>query len=133
VLFNSLDVMNISQVNPPHLQDPTLAQAALVTGAERLLFITGQAPFTADGKVPEDFESQCRLVWSRLVSILEEAGMSLENLVKVTTYLADRKYRDDNSRIRQEILAGHRPALGIIICGCWDESWMLEIEAIAAA
>jgi len=26
-----------------------------------------------------------------------------------------------------------RPALGIIITGCWDESWLLEIEAIAAA
>lgn len=125
--------MDISQVNPPHLQDPGLTQATLVTGAERLLFITGQAPVMADGKVPGDFESQCRLIWSHLESILEEAGMSLENLVKVTTYLSDRKYRDDNSRIRQEILAGHKPALGIIICGCWDESWLLEIEAIAAA
>lgn len=124
--------MNISQVDPPHLQDPTLTHAALVTGAERLLFITGQAPVTVGGEVPGDFESQCRLVWSNLRSVLEEAGMSLENLVKVNTYLSDRKYREDNSRIRQEILAGHRPALGIIITGCWDESWMLEIEAVAA-
>jgi enamine deaminase RidA (YjgF/YER057c/UK114 family) len=125
--------MNIAEVNPPHLQDPSLAQGSLATGAERLLFITGQAPVTADGQVPEDFESQCRLVWSHLRSVLEEAGMSLENLVKVTTYLSDRKYRDSNSQLRQEILAGHRPAIGIIIADCWDESWLLEIEGIAVA
>lgn len=125
--------MNFSNVDPPHLADPTLSQGALVTGAERLLFITGQAPFTADEPVPDGFEAQCRLVWRNVLAVLHEAGMTVENLVKVTTYLADRADRETNSKIRQEILAGHRPALGIIITGCWDESWLLEIEAIAAA
>ncbi|MET7468310.1 RidA family protein [Micromonospora sp. NPDC005686] len=125
--------MNFTNVDPPHLVDPGLSQGALVTGAQRLLFITGQAPLTADEAVPEGFEAQCRLVWSNVLAVLHEAGMTVENLVKVTTYLADRSDREVNSKIRQEMLGGHRPALGIIITGCWDESWLLEIEAIAAA
>ncbi|WP_410657549.1 RidA family protein [Amycolatopsis sp. lyj-112] len=125
--------MNFTNVDPAHLADPGLSQGALVSGADRLLFITGQAPLSAGEAVPEGFEAQCRLVWRNVLSVLHEAGMSVENLVKVTTYLADREDREMSSKIRQEILAGHRPSLGIIITGCWDESWLLEIEAVAAA
>lgn len=125
--------MNFTNVDPPHLADAGLSQGALVTGAERLLFVTGQAPLTGDEPPPAGFEAQCRLVWSNVLAVLHEAGMTVENLVKVTTYLADRADREVSSKIRQEILGGHRPALGIIITGCWDESWLLEIEAVAAA
>jgi 2-iminobutanoate/2-iminopropanoate deaminase len=125
--------MNIAPVDPPHLKEAELTQGALVTAAGRWLFITGQAPYTADGTVPEGFETQCRLVWRKVLSVLDEAGMSVENLVKVTTYLSDRQDREANAKIRQEVLGSHRPSLGIIITGCWDEAWLLEIEAVAAA
>jgi hypothetical protein len=49
----------------------------------------------------------------------------------VTTYLADRRYREANSRIRHELLGDHRPALTIIICDIYSEDWLLEIEAVA--
>jgi hypothetical protein len=35
--------------------------------------------------------------------------------------------------VRQEVLGTHRPALTVIITGIYDERWLLEIEAIAAA
>ena len=58
--------------------------------------------------------------------------MALGNLVKVTVFLSDRKYREANSRIRKELLGQISPALTIIITGIYDEKWLLEIEAIAA-
>jgi enamine deaminase RidA (YjgF/YER057c/UK114 family) len=58
--------------------------------------------------------------------------MSLRDLVKVTTYLADRRDRADNARIRRELLGDHLPALTILIAGIYDPAWLLEIEAIAA-
>jgi enamine deaminase RidA (YjgF/YER057c/UK114 family) len=62
---------------------------------------------------------------------LRAAGMDFGNLVKVTTFLSDRGYAEQNSKIRQEILRGHSPALTVLIAGIYDNAWLLEIEAIA--
>jgi 2-iminobutanoate/2-iminopropanoate deaminase len=66
-----------------------------------------------------------------VLAVLDSAGMSVANLVKVTIFLSDRQYRGANSRIRHEILGDHCPALSVIITGIYDESWLLEIEAVA--
>lgn len=115
--------------------DPTevsYAQANLVEKPARFLFVSGQVPADASGTVPVDFESQCRLTWRNVERQLFAGGMTLANLVKVTVFLSDRKYRAANSRIRHEILGEISPALTIIIAGIYEEEWLLEIEAIAA-
>ncbi|WP_129641300.1 RidA family protein [Peristeroidobacter agariperforans] len=109
------------------------AQACLVERPSKLLFISGQVPADAEGKVPERFEDQCRLVWRNIEAQLIAAGMKLTDLVKVTVFLSDRQYRAANAAVRKEVLGTHAPALTIIITGIYDEEWLLEIEAIAAA
>jgi len=109
------------------------SQAVEIVNFDRVLFISGQIPQGVDGLVPKDFRSQCLLVWRNLESQLRAAGMSLENLVKVTTFLSDRRYSEENSQVRREVLAGKRPALTEIITGIYDEKWLVGIEAIAAA
>ena len=54
--------------------------------------------------MPEDFGSQCRLVWQNIELQLRAADMSLDNVVKVSTFLSDRRYAIENSQIRQEVL-----------------------------
>ena len=108
------------------------AQAVRVEGARDLLFVSGQIPVDRDGAVPEAFEEQCRLVWRNIEAQLRAGGMGLADIVKVTTFLSDRAYREDNSAIRQEVLAGLTPALTIIIAGIYDPAWLLEIEVVAA-
>jgi len=109
------------------------AQAQLVSGPSRWLFVSGQVPADADGKVPKTFEEQCRLVWRNVQAQLEAGGMALTDLVKVTVFLSDRQYRAANAAVRKEVLGAHAPSLTIIIAGIYDEEWLLEIEAIAAA
>lgn len=109
------------------------SQGALIEGADRLLFISGQIPEQLDGSIPSGFEAQARQVWSNIVAQLEAADMAIANLVKVTTFLSSREYADINSQIRQEFLGHHTPALTVIITEIFDEQWLLEIEAIAAA
>jgi 2-iminobutanoate/2-iminopropanoate deaminase len=127
--------MNIVPVDPAQLRQDGLVQGAVVTGAERILFITGQPPVQHDvyTEPPADFETQARIVWQNVLTVLAEAGMTVSNLVKVSTYLARREDREANSKIRQEFLDGHFPSLCIFIAGMWDESWLLEIDAIAVA
>ena len=105
-----------------------------VDGAQRMVFVSGQVPWGNEhGRVPESFEAQCRMVWRNVLAVLGEAGMGVRNLVKVTTYLSDRQYRAINSKIREEVLGDHAPALTIIICDIYAENWLLEIEAVAMA
>ncbi|MFD1547605.1 RidA family protein [Nonomuraea guangzhouensis] len=107
-------------------------QALAVEGASRLLFISGQIPQTREGTVPEGFEAQCRLVWSNLLAAVREAGLEVSSLVKVTTFLSDRRYAEANGAIRREVLGAHTPALTVIIAEIFDSAWLLEIEAVAA-
>ncbi|GAB3835025.1 RidA family protein [Dactylosporangium cerinum] len=126
----------IAPLNPPGLPAPTgnYTHGTVVTAAQRLVFVSGQVPWAdSDGKVPEDFTTQCRLVWEHIAAVLNEAGLTTRDLAKVTTYLADRRYRAENSRIRAEVLGDHTPAITIIIADIYAEEWLLEIEAIAVA
>jgi enamine deaminase RidA (YjgF/YER057c/UK114 family) len=109
------------------------SQAVELSGASRILLISGQIPVTVDNKVPEDFEAQARQTWANLIAQLHAADMTLDNLVKVTFLLSDRKYIPEYRRVRQEVLAGRKIALTTIITGIFDEQWLLEIEGIAAA
>ena len=99
----------------------------------RILFISGQIPEALDGEVPQAFEDQCNLVWDHIFAILQSAGMSVTNLVKVTTFLVDREYGDANGRIRRERLGSHAPALTVMVAQTLDPKWLLEIEALAMA
>jgi enamine deaminase RidA (YjgF/YER057c/UK114 family) len=92
-----------------------------------------QVPETPDGHTPGDFEAQCRQAWTNVISVLTEAGLATNNLMKVTTYPSDRRYAETNSRVRRETLGDHRPALTVVMAGIFDERWLLEIDAIAGA
>src|SRR3984957_5053850 len=127
--------MKLTPINSPSAPQAAggYAQAIDVTGAQRFLFISGQIPETVTGIVPPDFSTQARLVWQNVIAQLDGAGMSIGNLVKVTTFLSSREFAIANREVRQEALQGHAPALTVIITGIFDEKWLLEIEAIAAA
>ena len=109
------------------------AQAVEVEGARRFLFISGQVPVAADGTLPDGFRAQCSQAWRNVEAQLRAAGMGLDDLVKVTTFLADRGDATENRRVRQEVLGDRSPALSVIVTGIFDERWLVEIEAVAAA
>ncbi|MGH8186046.1 MAG: RidA family protein [Steroidobacteraceae bacterium] len=126
------NVGGIRAINAPNVPQPAggYSQAVEVT-ARRLLFISGQIPVDDAGEVPADFDAQCRLVWAAIDAQLRAAGMEFRHLVKVTTYLSDRRFAGENSRIRREVLGSHAPALTVVITGIYDPRWYLEIEAVA--
>jgi len=109
------------------------AQAVEVTDARRLLFVSGQIPADREGVTPKDFTSQAQLAWANVEAQLRAADMTLDNLVKVTTFLADRAHALENREVRNAVLAGRTPALTAIIAGIFDPDWLIEIEAVAAA
>ena len=127
--------MKLNPVNAPSAPQAAggYSQGVEVRDARRLLFISGQIPESVSGEVPNDFRAQAKLAWSNLLAQLEAADMSVGNLVKVTIFLSSRDFAIANREIRQEFLGSHAPALTVIITDIFDEKWLLEIEAVAAA
>jgi 2-iminobutanoate/2-iminopropanoate deaminase len=125
--------MKLRSIDAPDAPKPAggYAQAVEVSGATRTLYVSGQIPVDADGNCPAGFAEQARLAWRNVLAQLAAADMGVENLVKVTIFLSDRRYALENRQVRQEMLGSRRPALTVIITGIFDEAWLLEIEAVA--
>ena len=62
------------------------SQAVFVEVPGPTLYVAGQ------GDVTGDFEIQARKAWTQIEVLLNEAGMTLTDVVKVTGYVVDRNY-----------------------------------------
>lgn len=113
--------------------DIAFAQACEVSDFSRLLYISGQVPEDENQVVPPDYPSQYRLAWANVERQLKNAGMSFDNLVKANIYLSDRALIAQSKGLRASVLGERCPAITIVLCGIYDERWLLEIEAVAAA
>ena len=124
----------ITRHNPASVHAPSggYSMGLEVSQHRRLLFISGQVPEDADGNVPDGFEAQCEQAWRNVIAVLEAAGLGVGHLVKTTTFLTDRSQVVANRAIRRKMLAGHEPALTVMVAETIDGKWLLEIEAIAA-
>lgn len=124
----------ITRHNPASVHAPSggYSMGLEISQHRRLLFVSGQVPEHADGSVPDGFEAQCEQAWRNVIAVLEAAGLGVGHLVKTTTFLTDRSQVVANRAIRRRMLAGHEPALTVMVAETIDGKWLLEIEAIAA-
>jgi 2-iminobutanoate/2-iminopropanoate deaminase len=125
---------HINRHNPATVHAPSggYSMGLEVGQHRRLLFISGQVPERPDGSVPEGFEAQCEQAWRNVIEVLASAGLEVEHLVKINTFLTDRSQLAANRAIRRDMLRGHEPANTVMIAETVDGKWLLEIEAIAA-
>lgn len=59
----------------------------LMEGNYRHLSIAGQVGADADGNIDPTFEGQVRLAWKNLVTCLESADMTVNDLVKLNYFI----------------------------------------------
>lgn len=104
-----------------------------VRGAARLLFVAGTMGLDPEGAAPGTVEEQLDLIWRNLRTILASAGMTVDNIVRLTSYLRDPSYVEANAAARTAALGGRLIPTTAIIVQTLDPSWLVEIEIIAAA
>lgn len=104
-----------------------------IRGPQRLLFISGTMGLRPDFTAPPTLEEQLDCVWNNLRAILASAGMTTDNLVRLTSYLRDASYADANAAARLAALGEHRIPTTAIVAQTLADDWLVEIEAIAAA
>ena len=127
--------MEKQQVNPWTWQDAAgFSQAWRVEGARSIVFVSGQAPISPDGRLvgEDDFEAQVRQVFENLRTVLQEAGAGLDAVVKLTVYLTDIGRLRDYSRIKGEFFAGPQPASTAVgVTALARPEMLVEVEALA--
>lgn len=113
---------------------PTYSQGIRVSQAQSILFLSGQVAYTADGSPAHrgDFKAQARGAYQAIKDLIESQGGTLANVVKLTTYVTDMRYRVDLPPIREEFFGRKGPASTLVeISALAHPDWMIEIEAIA--
>ena len=112
----------------------TYSQGIKVSQAQTILFLSGQVAYTPEGGVAcrGDFKGQARGAYEAIKALVESQGGTMANVIKITTYVTDMRYRLDLAPIREEFLGKKGPASTLIeIPALAHPDWMIEIEAIA--
>jgi enamine deaminase RidA (YjgF/YER057c/UK114 family) len=126
--------MTIRKHNPQTIAAPmgAYSNGMSTSGAGRWLYIAGQIGILPDGTVAATFEEQAEVAWCNLEAILADAGMTIEDLVKVTHYLVDADDLKDYNAVRSRHLGTARPASTLIIAQALARTeWKFEVEAVA--
>jgi len=125
----------IDQFCAPNVFNPaTYSQGIKVSQAQIILFLSGQVAYTADGGVAcrGDFKGQTRAAFDAIKALVESQGGTMANVVKITTYVTDIRYRVDLGVVREEYFGKKGPASTLLeISALAHPDWMIEIEAIA--
>jgi 2-iminobutanoate/2-iminopropanoate deaminase len=109
------------------------SHATEVAPNARWLYISGQSGVRPDGSTPADFAGQAEQTFANLRTVLADAGMGVEDLVKVVLYLVRAEDLPELRRVRNAFLGDARPAQTLVrIAGLAVPGWLLEVEAVAA-
>lgn len=101
--------------------------------AGNLVFTSGQLPIdpSSGDLVNDDIKLATKTSLENVKSILEEAGSSIEKVIKVTVYVTN---MDDFSIINEvysEYFAEHKPARSLVEVSKLPKGGLIEIEAVA--
>lgn len=101
----------------------------------RLIFISGTVALDERGRViaPGSMEIQSRSVFEKIEALLKEAGASLSDVVKITTFVTDMSQYDKFASVRKGVFdSGIYPASSTVeVKGLVKEGLLIEVEAIA--
>jgi len=109
------------------------AHAIELRGAQRLLFTAGTMGLDQAAAAGASLDEQLALVWANLRAILAAAGMTVDDVVRVTSYLRDGSYAGANARARVAALDGRIVPTTAIVVGTLSDDWLVELEVVAAA
>ncbi|PIC78706.1 deaminase [Sporosarcina sp. P18a] len=114
--------------NAPQAIGP-YSQAVKVNG---VVYTSGQIPLTLAGEVVSGgIEAQTNQVLQNLGKVLEEAGSSLQQVIKTTVFIQDMNEFGALNTIYEEHFGEHKPARSTVEVARLPKDVRVEIEAIA--
>lgn len=127
-----LRMFNTKETYPEQNLDNDLCQAVVANGVVYLRGQIGQDLDTRESVGIGDVAAQTDKAMENIKMLLEEAGSRLEDIVKVTVYITDPRYREDVYRAMGAWLKGVFPvSTGIVVQALARPEWLVEIDATA--
>jgi enamine deaminase RidA (YjgF/YER057c/UK114 family) len=96
--------------------------------------LSGQVALDESGKLvgEGDAAAQCEQIFRNIERLLGKAGASLDDVVLLTCYLADRDAFPAYSALKRRIFPDTAPAgTSVIVAGLLDPRFLLEVEVVA--
>ncbi|MDR0973127.1 MAG: RidA family protein [Prevotellaceae bacterium] len=98
------------------------------------VYVSGQLPINpATGTMPEGIEAQTRQSMENIRSILSEAGLGMEHIVKTTVLLQDMSLFMGMNTVYSGFFAGDYPARAAFAVKQLPKDALVEIECVAVA
>ncbi len=124
--------MPVERIQPQGLAKPPTYSHVVKAG--NTVYLAGQVSRDENGQTVArgDIAAQATQVFENLTRALAAVGGTLDNLVKITVYITDPRYREPVSEVRHKYLRGPLPASTlIVVAGLAEPDLLLEIEGIA--
>jgi 2-iminobutanoate/2-iminopropanoate deaminase len=118
-------------IQPEGIYQPSSYNHAMRAG--NTIYVAGQVARDANGVLvaSNDAAGQAKQVYHNLARVLEACGATVENVVKITTYLVDSADSKAVTEVRLEFFGAHRPPhTGLIVAGLGSPEVRLEVEVI---
>jgi enamine deaminase RidA (YjgF/YER057c/UK114 family) len=128
------------EIRPDDIAPPAAnyAHAVLTESGRRWLHTSGVVPISPDGTTPSVLGEQAEVVWANIRAMLRDAGMGVDDVVSVTSYVVASDRLADDLRVvmavRDRVLGGHRAASTLVtVPALARPEWAMEIAVVAAA
>lgn len=123
-------------VRRPEWPDPSEPYSrGVVARVDQLVFVSCQVPADySEGKTTEgDVQAQTRQVFENMKSVLDAAGSSLADVLKVTLYLMDMEELELVNAVRREYFPTDPPAAAVVqVSRLVHPNYRIAVDAIAA-
>ncbi len=124
------------EIVSPELAEPNghFAQAVVAEAGGRLLFVSGMTARNNEGGITGfgDIKAQTRQVCENVKAAVEEAGGTLEDIVRVDVYVTDMRHFDAIHAVRREFFTGTPPASTMVEISKFSRpGYEIEMNAIA--
>jgi reactive intermediate/imine deaminase len=121
-------------LNPPSFKVRGSYSPAWEVSSGRTIYVAGQVPWDSQGRTVciGDVEGQTRQVFENIRTILAESDATLDDVIKITIFASDIRYRDAINKVRSETFKPPYPAsTQVAVAALVDPEWLVEIEAVA--
>lgn len=109
------------------------SDAVLIPPGAAILVSSGLLGMRQDGTIPESTEDQVEAAFDNVEAVLRAAGMTMGDVVKMTTFITDARYRDAFRAVRAKRVGDPPPAsTRVVITSLSMPEMKVEIEIIAA-
>ncbi|MGX5802104.1 RidA family protein [Bradyrhizobium sp. Arg314] len=117
-------------IKPPFAR---YSQGVEVPAGKRLVLCSGQLGIGPDDAVPEGAGAQTELCFKNIAAILSEAGLTLNDIVRINAFVTDRAHLQPYMDVRNRLFSDPAPASTlVIVSGFARPEFKVEVEVLAA-